>query len=157
MDITMHTIKAGPDGCADAGETIKVSPTEGQALIDGKFATKAKRRFPGGETAMIDPKAVEQKEREDSVRQQKEIEDREAEAKAPANVEIALQQLDPAEDEDWTGGGKPAMDRVKTLTGSLTLTRAELDTMFPDSRRPLDPDSSSPIPLAASGARSNKP
>ena len=73
-------------------------------------------------------------------------------------------QRDPVEDDDWTSGGKPAMDRLKTLTGSTTLTRAEVDALVPDFKRPAETDTAATggdqvtLPAAAtSGPRSNKP
>jgi len=159
MDVMMHSIKAGPDGCADAGETIRVSQEEGERLIKQKFATKATPRFPAREIAMIDPDVAEQKEREEAARRQKE-----AATKTPQSVQAALAQLDPAEDEDWTSDGKPAMDRIKALTGSATITRDELNAMFPDFRRleasTASEQSAHPAASPAatnSGPRSNKP
>lgn len=166
MDIKMHSIKAGPDGCADAGATIRVSQEEGDRLIAQKFASKA-TRFPVREKAAIDPQATEQKEREEAAERQRLSEQKEAVAKSSDSVSAAMGQLDAVEDDDWTAGGKPSMDRLKGLTGSQTLTRAEVDFMFPEFRRPKEPGETGAQTgtqtgtqtgaVSESGARSNKP
>ena len=163
MDVKMHTIKAGPDGCADAGTTITVSDVEGKRLVDGKFAVAATR--PNRETAMFDPARQEQAERDKAKASADEASAKEASSKTAQVVGKALDALDPMEDDDWTANGKPAMDRVKELTGSTTLTRAELKALYPDFSRPAVPEGgesaeieaagSEPVPHAASGARSN--
>ncbi|MCW1932618.1 hypothetical protein [Pararhodobacter zhoushanensis] len=134
MDVKMHSIMAGPDGCADAGQVVSLSPAAAESLIKGGFASMAK--LPARETAMIDPRDIQQREREAAAQQAKD----ELARKSADAVRAALDRLDPGDDEDWTAGGKPAMHRVKELTGSATLTRAELDGLFPDFVRPDDTD-----------------
>jgi len=158
----MHSIKAGPDGCADAGETIHVSPEEANLLLEGKFASKAKPRFPAREIQTVDPRLIEEREREEAAQRQRDAEQHEAAATTHEAVLSALQQLDPAEDDDWTASGKPAMDRVKEITGSLTIVRTKLDEMFPDFRRPVDLKETlagvaAPATSVDAGPRSNKP
>ncbi len=59
-----------------------------------------------------------------------------AKAKEPANVKaVALDKLDPKDDDDWTAAGKPAMGRIEALIG-VPITRAEVEAMFPDFKRP---------------------
>jgi hypothetical protein len=59
-----------------------------------------------------------------------------AKAKSPESVKAALDQLDPANDEDWTAAGLPAMGRIEALIGTKEITRAEVSAMFPDFKRP---------------------
>jgi len=166
MDVTMHTIKAGPDGCADAGATISLSDAEAKRLIKGKFAVEATR--PVRETAMIDPAGQERAEREQAKARAEAEAAKEAVRKSAASVGQALESIDPTDDEDWTAAGKPAMDRVKELTGSTTLTRAELEALYPDFARPVAVSAtgapaeaakatSEPAPAGSSAARSNRP
>jgi len=166
MDVKMHTIKAGPDGCADAGATISLPDAEAKRLIEGKFAVKATR--PARETAMIDPVRQEQTERDQAKARAETEAAKEAERKSAQSIGQALESLDPTDDEDWTAAGKPAMDRVKELTGSTTLTRAELEALYPDFARPVTVSAtgapaeaatatSEPAPAGSSAARSNRP
>lgn len=162
MDIKMHSIMAGPDGCADAGETVQVSSEKGKLLLEGKFASKTTPRFPARETQAVDPRVIEQREREEAAQRQRDEAAREAAATTSDAVSNALQQLDPTEDDDWTGGGKPAMDRVKEITGSQSITRAKLDEMFPDFRRPVEANAdaktvAATATTATAAPRSNKP
>ncbi|QPM89377.1 hypothetical protein [Pseudooceanicola algae] len=163
MDVKLQTILAGPEGCADAGTVMTVSDVVGRRLIAAGSATEYRR--PVRETAMIDPRALEEEERrrsEEAARSEAEAEQKRKGAEA---VGAALKDLDPSEDDDWTSAGKPAMDRIKDLTGSTTLTRADVEALFPAFKRP---SSEAPPPAAlnavaskpasaASGARSNRP
>jgi len=162
MDIKMHSIMAGPDGCADAGETIRVSHEQGKRLLAGKFGSKVTPRFPARETQTVDPRVIEQREREEAAQRQRDEAAREAAATTPDMVSGALQQLDPSDDDDWTSGSKPAMDRVKEITGSQSITRARLDEMFPDFRRPVESNgdtatAETPASTTTAAPRSNKP
>lgn len=44
----------------------------------------------------------------------------------------AVLSLDPANDEHWTGQGKPAMSAVEKAFGSADITRADVDKAMPD-------------------------
>lgn len=59
-----------------------------------------------------------------------------AKARSPESVKAALDKLDPANDEDWTAAGLPAMGRIEALTGTKEITRAEVTAMFPEFKRP---------------------
>lgn len=174
MDVKLQTILAGPEGCADAGAVVTVSDVVGRRLIAAGSATEYRR--PVRETAMIDPRVLEEDERRRSEEAARAEAEAEQKRKAAEAVGAALESLDPAEDDDWTSAGKPAMDRLKDLTGSTTITRAEVDTMFPDFRRPIDEPAKVADPTSAlkttgpsgaelakataqksSGARSNRP
>lgn len=130
MDVKMHTIMAGPNGCADAGVTISVPDAEAKRLIDGKFAVEAVTR-PISETAVIDPAVQERNERDAAKAEAV----KEAENKSTESIKRALDALNVDDDEDWTAGGKPAMGRVKELTGSTSLIRAEIEAHYPDFTR----------------------
>lgn len=172
MDVKMHTIKAGPSGCADAGTIVTLPDVEAQKLIDGKFAVKASA--PLRETAMISPAMQAQLDRDRAKAIADERAANEERCKSPDNILSALKELDMDDDEDWTAAGKPSVDRVKQITGSTTLSRAEIDDLFPDFSRAgaqTDPDQVQATPDKAaatvavkaddapvkSGARSNKP
>ncbi|WP_300009699.1 hypothetical protein [uncultured Roseobacter sp.] len=159
MQVKLHSIMAGPDGCADAGQTVPVPDRLGKALVKGGFAQKVKgaRR----ETAAIDPALAERQERN---RAQEQEQAREEAAKSPEAVLEALARLDHSDDEDWTAGGKPAMDRVKALTGSTSITRAEVDEIAPDVLRETDLDNgtakgppSTTAPQGGGAVKSSKP
>ena len=53
----------------------------------------------------------------------------------PMPLASALAALDPAKDSDWTVGGKPDIAAVSALVG-VTVTRAEIDAVAPDLKRP---------------------
>jgi len=161
MKVKLHTISAGPGGCADAGEPVTLSEDEGKRLIaagDAQPHTAPLVREVGSSSLV-----EEQSRKREDARLQDEA-NREAESKSLTSVTAALNGLDASEDDDWTSGGKPAMDRLKTLTGSITLTRAEVDALAPEFIRPTATASatttSDPVvqPAAvSSGPRSNKP
>lgn len=168
----ISTVYATARGTAQPGQlTPDIPKEEAEALIAKGYATEA-GAGPAAkrETAAVDPAAAEEAERQaaadaarEAARKAKEDEEAEAKAKSPESVKVALDQLDPADDEDWTGAGKPAMKRIEELTGSKSITRQEVDQMFPDFKRP-DPDQKPPEaggegkPAGASGgARTNKP
>lgn len=46
-------------------------------------------------------------------------------------IRAALSRLDTKKDDDWTAGGLPSMERMKELTGSTDLTRAEVAAVSP--------------------------
>ena len=121
MQVKMLKVSASALLCADAGEIVTVDDILGKQLI---VAGAAKSHTPLRETAMIDPKSVEEAQRERS----RALAEAEAARKKPDAIQQALDRLDVKEDEDWTAAGKPAMDRIKELTGSTTLTRAEVDS-----------------------------
>lgn len=161
MKVTLHSISAGPDGCADAGQPVTMAPKEAKRLIRAGAAQPFDP--PVGKKAA--PKSVP-----DLAAQRAREASEEAARKAPDLVLAAIGQLDHGEDEDWTGGGKPSMDSLKMLTQSKTLTRAEVDAIAPDARRVVEPvappsdnlasadsDKSSVKPAAtSSGPRTNK-
>lgn len=156
MQVKMLKVSASALLCADAGEIVTVDDILGKQLI---VAGAAKSHMPvRRETAMIDPRSIEEAERERS----RALAEAEAARKKPDAIKQALDQLDVKEDEDWTAAGKPAMDRIKELTGSTSLTRAEVDAAFPDFVRPTD-DASLPVqaappaPAAKVGPRSSAP
>ena len=161
MDVKMHSIMAGPDGCADAGEVVTLSATAAKRLIKGNFAAEV--AAPVRETTMVDPRQQEKLDADRAAERAKQEAEREAESKTAESVGLALDALDPTEDDDWTASGKPAMDRVKDLTGSASITRAELDALYPDFTRagPAEGDAGKAAPPAsagnapASGARTN--
>lgn len=62
----------------------------------------------------------------------------ETKAKSPESVKAAIDQLKPDDDEDWTAKGKASVARIKELTGSKSITRDEIDAMFPDFARPTE-------------------
>ncbi|MCF7725773.1 hypothetical protein GLP52_03635 [Sulfitobacter sp. M22] len=156
MQVKMLKVSASALLCADAGEIVTVDDILGKQLI---AAGAAKAHLPvRRETAMIDPKSIEEAERERS----RALAEAEAARKKPDVIKQALDQLDAEEDEDWTAAGKPAMDRIKELTGSATLTRAEVDAAFPDFSRPLNdaptaPPPAQPVPATKAGPRSSAP
>ena len=155
----MQSIMAGPEGNADIGQEIEVDSKTAKKLLAGKFATK----ISGGrshETAAINPAEIVERERqaarEKAVAEQAEAEQAEQTAKSPDAVKAALDLLDPANDDDGTGGGKPAIDQMRQLTGSTSLSRAEIEEMFPDFKRPATGEPN----LATSpddAVRTNKP
>ena len=122
MQVKMLKVSASALLCADAGEIVTVDDILGKQLI---VAGAANSHMPvRRETAMIDPKSVEEAQRERS----RALAEAEAARKKPDAIQQALDRLDVKEDEDWTAAGKPAMDRIKELSGSTTLTRAEVDS-----------------------------
>lgn len=56
------------------------------------------------------------------------------------DILIALNKLDPANEDHWTSTGKPAMDAVNALLPA-PITRARLDEVAPDFSRPEAPSS----------------
>src|SRR5574343_1269679 len=46
-------------------------------------------------------------------------------------LEQALQQLDPNNDDHWTGEGLPRLDVVRMLSGASTLTREQVSQAAP--------------------------
>lgn len=157
MKVKLHTISASPSGCADSGEPVTLSDDEGKRLI----ATGTAQIHTTAQVSDVASAAlVEEQARKLDEARLREKEIREAEGKSLASVTAALNSLDPADDDDWTSGGKPAMDRLKTLTGSTTLTRAEVVALVPEFKRPVATEAAKPAaqPAAASsGPRSNKP
>jgi hypothetical protein len=158
MRIKLNKVIAGPTLCADAGESVTVDDTFGKALIVSGAAERV--AAPKRETAVIDPARIEADERAEALRKAQE----DAAKKAPDVIKKALDVLSLDEDDDWTSSGKPAMDRLKELTGSPTLTRAEVDAAFPEFRRPVSESNESgkinkspAEPVRASGARSSAP
>lgn len=129
--VTLHTIAAGPNLLADAGSTISVDDKFAKLLTDGKFGTEASaaqvagnRRRAKTESAVFDPAA------EHAARMASEETGRaaaEETAKSVDSIKAALAKLDPANDDHWTAGGLPAVGEVKHLTGSTTLTRADIE------------------------------
>ncbi|MDF3413282.1 hypothetical protein HKX54_02340 [Sulfitobacter sp. M57] len=157
MDIKLKTIIANAQLCADAGETVSVDNKLGEALI---AAGDAERVGPAArENTSIDPRQVEVDERAAALRKSQE----DAAKKTPDAIKKALDQLSTEADDDWTASGKPAMDRVKELTGAADLTRAELDDLFPEFIRPVvnptPPAVQAPNPdlAPASSVRSSAP
>lgn len=133
MHVKLSSIMAGPEGCADAGTTIPVSDTKAQALIKGGFGRKVSG--PTRETAAVDAAQMAERERQNAEAEARAAAEQEKNAKSTDVVLAALARLDRDDDEDWTAAGKPAMDRVKELTGSLTLQRSDVDAIAPDFRR----------------------
>lgn len=150
MKLIMITTMAGPELTADAGTPVDVSEKFGKALKAGGFARDPLANELRGSTSdaafaaaiLGKPVPVEtdaertarlSAENTETARLESE---RIKTAKLPENVKAALDQLNPADDEDWTAGGKPSMHRVETLIGTKDITRAELDAMFPDFKRP---------------------
>jgi hypothetical protein len=161
MKVKLHTISAGPGGCADAGEPVTLSEGEGKRLIAAGAAQP--HTAPLVSEARPSTLVEEQARKREETRLQDEA-DREASAKSLTSITAALNALDQSEDDDWTSGGKPAMDRLKMLTGSTTLTRAEVDALASEFKRPTEAETAGtgvdPViqPAAAtSGPRSNKP
>ena len=164
MKVRMTTIYAGPRGTANAGELSPDLPAdEADALLAAGHALPAREEL-GADAKATDAADAEAKR----AAAEKEAAEKEAAAKEPDHVRAALDRLDPADDEHWTGAGKPAMDIVKELTGSATLTRAELDAIAADFKRPAPTDAraggdddAGPGTAGdgddAGGARSNKP
>ena len=151
MKVKLHTISASPSGCADAGELVTLSDDEGKRLIAAGAAQ------PHTAAQVLDVGSSTIVEEQESLKLEA---NREAESKSLASVTAALNTLDPAEDDDWTSGGKPAMDRLKSLTGSTTLTRADVVALVPEFKRPVATEPAKPAAQPAtanSGPRSNKP
>ncbi len=160
MRITLLTTMAGPTLTAQAGETIEVADEMGEALKAGGYAKDPKPVAAGQSDAAfmaaITGKPVNLLKQDGptvaefvkagyaSKSTAEEIADAiksdemaaAAKAKSPESVKAALDQLDPANDEDWTAAGLPAMGRIEALTGTKEITRAEVTAMFPDFRRP---------------------
>lgn len=194
MEVKMQTIMAGPEGTADVGQTISVNDKFGKALKDGRFATDpgfkptapatATAVAPAGDGLKQDgptvaefvkagysasnypPAGYASKSTPEEVAEAIKAEEAErvAKAKSPESVEKALGQLNPEDDEDWTAAGKPAMSRVEALIGTKEITRAELDEMFPDFRRPAPSGEGGPgtgpgtgVPSGSSNNPSNDP
>lgn len=162
MRVTMVTTYAGPAGTAAAGEVSPDLPKEeAEALIEAGHALPLKEKLgadaPSGDSKKSDDDAKAEAEREAA--------EAEAKAKEPDAVKAALELLDPKNDEHWTGGGKPSMDAVKEFTGSTTITRAEVDEIAPDFKRPSDDETNGGEggeggegdKGAGGGPRSNKP
>lgn len=137
QSIKLISILAGPALTANPGDILRipdhVSAEAAEALVAGRYAVPVAAKSAG--TVALSPEAAVTAA-EILRRQAAEQAVTEAAAKSADSVATALSLLDPANDDDWTAGGKPTMERVKELTGSATLTRAELDEMFPDFRRP---------------------
>jgi hypothetical protein len=148
--VTLLTILAGPNGVADAGTTIEVdsafaeqlrkagSAVSPAAIVAATRPATAPVAAAGGPAAEpvetpAEKEARESREREAAAKAEA---DREAGAKSPDNIKAALDKLDPKDEEHWIGNGKPQLAAVKELAGSKTLTRAELDAMFPEFLRP---------------------
>lgn len=154
MKLIMITTMAGPELTADAGTPVDVNDKLGKALKAGGFARDPLANELRGSTsdaafaaAILGKPVPVETDAERTARlsaENTETARLEAEriktAKLPENVKAALDQLNPADDEDWTAGGKPSMHRVETLIGTKDITRAELDAMFPDFKRPADHD-----------------
>ncbi len=146
--VTMKAVKAGPSGTAGIGDVIAVDPDEYKALLDGGFAVDGDERRK---------KPVSEPARQSNLADQEATAaEKEKAAKQPANVKAALGLLVPADDDHWTAGKKPAMDVIKGLLGSTTLTRKELDLMFPDFMRPdWDIPGQSPVTPPEAGDSKN--
>ncbi len=166
--IQMNTIMAGPEGAFEPGRKltigVDISAERAEELVKGQYAKVIGTGPAARETAALDPDAVAEIERakaqEDAAEAAKREADREAAAKAPDAIKAALEKLNPTDDEDWTGGGKPAMDKLKELTGSKTLTRADVDAVDPEFQRPKPNDGGGEGGQGGGqggGARTNKP
>ncbi|WP_066795077.1 hypothetical protein [Sphingomonas soli] len=53
----------------------------------------------------------------------------------PGDIGSAIDLLDPANDDHWTGAGLPAVDAVKAILGR-DVTRAEINEAAPEFMRP---------------------
>lgn len=166
MRVTLNRIKAGPDGTADAGQTIEVDEKLGKFLTSRKIAS-----LPSGtQTAAIDIDQIRNEEHErakealeraqaEKAAQEKADRDKANEAgRQPQAIIDAAAKLDPANDEHWIGSGLPAVSAMQQLTGSQTLSRADISAAG-DFRRP--PKDTKPAAKAETksetGARSNAP
>lgn len=129
MQIKMLKVSASPALCADVGEIVTVDEGLGKALIK---VGAAKMSTPvGREDASFDPVEMESAELERSRKQAEE----EVARKSPAAIVAALNLLDQGDDDHWTAAGKPAMDRLKDITGHAGLTRSDVDDAAPDFKR----------------------
>lgn len=163
--LLFHSIAAGPNLQAQPGQTVQVDdPKLAKALKMGQFAealgapASAPAAPPAGSelrsdgptiaefiAAGYDPNnyppagyASRNTPEEIAAAIAQADADKLAKAKSPESVQAALMQLDPRNDEDWTAAGKPSMARIEAIIGTKDITRAEVDAMFPDFRRPSE-------------------
>jgi hypothetical protein len=127
MQIKMLKVSASPALCADAGQIVTVDDEFAESLIAASAAEKHKA--DGREVAAVDPQRIEVNERERSLAAA------EALKQLSANIVNSLRVLDHENDDDWTSGGEPAMNRLKILTGKSDLTRVEVSAAAPEFKR----------------------
>lgn len=168
MKVLMKTIYAGTAGTSDAGKpSPDISKEEAQSLVDAGHAefiaasSTAKETAAGssGAETAADREAAKKEAARIEAEQAAALEEAEKKCKSPEEVQAALDMLDTDNDDDWTAGGKPAMDRIKDLTGSTTIVRGDVDEMFPEFSREaaIAADEEAVAAAAADNSKNKKP